>query len=115
MAYEGPSVEQAVEDAVSRANVTVTETNKDGIVGGTITPGTSGATFGSQSVPNGFGVVVQNDPSNSDTVQIQDDSGNDRHALEPGGEFTVYVSNLDQISVTGTGNNPTVHATVEAP
>lgn len=115
MAYEGPSVEQAVGDALSRENVTVTETNKSGIVGDTISPGPTGSTFASQSVPDGFGVVVQNDPSNDDTVRIQDDSGTDRHAIQPGGQLTLYVTNLDQISVTGTVNNPTVHATVEAP
>lgn len=89
--------------------------NKDGVVGDTITPGTGGATFADQDVPDGFDVVVQNDPSNTDNVQVQDDDGTDRHVLSPGSTISLAVSNLDEITVTGTANNPSVHATVEAP
>lgn len=138
-------VERAVEDGVSDVNVSTealqnalksndtdelisrivdpsgtevdprSQPNASGIVGDTITPGSTGSTFASQNVPDGFAVVVQNDPGNTDNVSIQDDGGTDRHVIEPGGTFRVHVSNLDQINVTGTSNNPSVHATVEAP
>lgn len=89
--------------------------NKTGVVGDTITPGAGGSAFTDQSVPRGFAVVVQNDPTNNDNVQVQDDGGTDRHVLEPGATISLYVDNLNRISVTGTSNNPSVHATVEAP
>lgn len=88
--------------------------NRTGIVGDTITPGAGGATFSSQEVPNGFDVVVQNQHG-TDSVFVQDDGGTERHEIGPGDFLELGVANLNQITVTGTVNNPTVVATVEAP
>lgn len=95
--------------------LTSERTNKDGIVGDSVNAGASQTSFSDQAVPDGFNAVVQNDPGNNDNVSIVDDGGTQRHVLSPGATISLGVSNLDQITVYGTGNTPTVNATVEAP
>jgi len=102
-------------DSGNRLPVDSAQSNQTGVVGDTITPGGTATAFASQNVPAGFSVVVQNDPANSDNVQLADNGGIARHVLVPGASFSVAVQNLDEISVIGSANNPTVHATVEAP
>lgn len=118
-----PNGDASIEIAKSRFEINLSPSltlnssrqNQDGLVGDTISPGAGGSTFASQNVPDGYEVLVQNAPGNSDNVEVQDDGGSTRLVLEPNDAATFGVSNLDQITVVGTGNNPTIHAIVEAP
>lgn len=86
--------------------------NADSILSASITPDGTGATFPSQSVPDGRSVLVQNQ-DDADTVYVQDDNGNDAIMLKPGDGVSLAVSNFDLITVTGTSNTPQVTASVE--
>lgn len=95
--------------------VDATRQNQDGAVGETFTVPNSNTSPQTQDVPDGFAAVIQSDPANNDNIDVIGNVGNVIHVIQPGGTFSLRVQDLDDITLNGTSNNPTVHVGVEAP
>lgn len=86
--------------------------NGSGINSDTITPDSSGKTFVDKAVSDGHPVHVQNQTAaGGDAVFVQDEAGNDAYRIDPGESVKLFVSNTNQITITGATSKPTVVAT----
>lgn len=96
-------------DTTSAGTLTVSDAalkNRDAIYTDSITAGSSGTSFASQTVPDGQSVVFRSDPGNSGNVDLGD------YRLTPGDAVHLDVSNVDVPVFSGSGSE-TVRAVVE--